>query len=140
MYCILGNQDMEAAKLHGSHEIESFLGEFQLQFLLQTLSCQIGCFIHSFKQDQVNNANSAFIFMINLFIIQGCHSGSVGRIGKIRLVRLVVQVVQVDWVVQVTDGNFEGTNKVANKWQFFCPCIFEHFLTFFSWLKKRWKF
>ena len=31
------------------------------------------------SQDQVNNANSAFIFMINLLIIQGCQSGSVGR-------------------------------------------------------------
>ena len=29
------------------------------------------------KQDQVNNANSEFIFMINLLIIQGCQSGSV---------------------------------------------------------------
>ena len=35
------------------------------------------------KKDQVNNANSAFIFMINLFIIQGCHNGSVGRIGQL---------------------------------------------------------
>ena len=34
------------------------------------------------KQDQVNNANSAFIFMINIFIIQGCQSGSVGRDGQ----------------------------------------------------------
>ena len=42
------------------------------------------------EQDQVNNANSAFIFMINLFIIQCCHSGSVGQIGQICLVSLVV--------------------------------------------------
>ena len=39
------------------------------------------------KQDQVNNANSAFIFMINLLIIQGCQSGSFSRGGH--LVRLV---------------------------------------------------
>ena len=43
-----------------------------------------------FKQDQVNNANSAFIFMINLLIIQGCQSGSVGRGDQlVRLVRLI---------------------------------------------------
>ena len=42
------------------------------------------------KQDQVNNANSEFIFMINLFIIQGCQSGSVGRGDQlVRLVRLI---------------------------------------------------
>ena len=42
------------------------------------------------KQDQVNNANSAFIFMINLLIIQGCQSGSVGRGDQlVRLVRLI---------------------------------------------------
>ena len=35
------------------------------------------------QQDQVNNANSAFIFMINLFIIQGCQSISVVRGGKV---------------------------------------------------------
>ena len=41
-------------------------------------------------QDQVNNTNSAFIFMINLFITLGCQSGSVGRGGQlVRLVRLV---------------------------------------------------
>ena len=39
------------------------------------------------KQDQVNNASSAFIFMINLLIIQGCQSGSVGRGDQ--LVRLI---------------------------------------------------
>ena len=38
-------------------------------------------------QDQVSNANSAFIFMINLWVIQGCQSGSVGQGGQ--LVRLV---------------------------------------------------
>ena len=48
--------------------------------------------LHVFKkewkqQDQVNNANSAFIFMINLLIIQGCQSGSVGQL--VRLVRLI---------------------------------------------------
>ena len=31
------------------------------------------------QQDQVNNANSAFIFMINSLITQGCQSGSVGQ-------------------------------------------------------------
>ena len=37
-----------------------------------------------------NNANSAFTFMINLFIIQGCHSGSVDLGGQLLgLVRLV---------------------------------------------------
>ena len=42
------------------------------------------------KQDQVNNANSAFIFMINLLIIQGCQSGSVGRGDQlVKLVRLI---------------------------------------------------
>ena len=42
------------------------------------------------KQDQVNNASSAFIFMINLLIIQGCQSGSVGRGDQlVRLVRLI---------------------------------------------------
>ena len=42
------------------------------------------------KQDQVNNANSEIIFKINLLIIQGCQSGSVGRGGQlVRLVRLV---------------------------------------------------
>ena len=42
------------------------------------------------KQDQVNNANSAFIFMINLLIIQGCQSGSVGRGHQlVRLFRLI---------------------------------------------------
>ena len=39
------------------------------------------------EQDQVNNSNTAFIFMKNLFIIQGCQSGSVGQGGQ--LVRLV---------------------------------------------------
>ena len=42
------------------------------------------------EKDQVNNANSAFIFMINLLIIQGCQSGSVGRGDQlVRLVRLI---------------------------------------------------
>ena len=42
------------------------------------------------KQDQVNNASSAFIFMINLLIIQGCQSGSVGRGDQlVKLVRLI---------------------------------------------------
>ena len=42
------------------------------------------------KLDQVNNANSVFIFMINLLIIQGCQSGSFGWGGHlVRLVRLV---------------------------------------------------
>ena len=35
------------------------------------------------EQGQVNNANSAFILIINLFIIQGCQSGSVGRGGQV---------------------------------------------------------
>ena len=35
------------------------------------------------RQDKVNDANSAFIFIINLFIIQGCQSGSVGRGGLV---------------------------------------------------------
>ena len=38
------------------------------------------------KEDQVNNASSVFIFIINLLIIQGCQSGSVGLGGQ--LVRL----------------------------------------------------
>ena len=37
------------------------------------------------QQDQVNNANFAFIFTISL-IIQGCQSGSVGRGGQVGLV------------------------------------------------------
>ena len=32
------------------------------------------------KEDQVNNASSVFIFIINLLIIQGCQSGSVGQL------------------------------------------------------------
>ena len=41
------------------------------------------------QQDQVNNANFAFIFTISL-IIQGCQSGSVGRGDQlVRLVRLI---------------------------------------------------
>ena len=42
------------------------------------------------KQDQVSNANSAFIFMINLLIIQGCQSGSVGWGGQVGQVGLMV--------------------------------------------------
>ena len=30
-----------------------------------------------------NDKNSAFILMINLFIIQGCQSGSVGQVGLV---------------------------------------------------------
>ena len=42
------------------------------------------------QQNQVNNANSAFIFMINLLIIQDCRSGSVGWVGQlVRLFRLI---------------------------------------------------
>ena len=42
------------------------------------------------QQDQVNNTNSAFIFMKNLLIIQGCQSGSFRRCGQlVRFVRLV---------------------------------------------------
>ena len=37
------------------------------------------------EQDQVNNSNTAFIFMKNLFIIQGCQSGSVGQVSQISL-------------------------------------------------------
>ena len=47
------------------------------------------------QQDKVNNANSASIFIINLFIIEGCQSGSVGRGGQVGLVIQVVQVVKV---------------------------------------------
>ena len=54
-----------------------------------------------YKQDQVNNAKSAFIFMINLLIIQGCQSGSVGQDGQLVQVVQVVQVVRVAWVVRV---------------------------------------
>ena len=53
------------------------------------------------KQDQVNNAKSAFIFVINLSIIQGCQSGSVGQDGQLVQVVQVVQVVRVAWVVRV---------------------------------------
>ena len=53
------------------------------------------------RQDQVNNANSAFIFMINLLIIQGCLSGSVGQVGQVGLLVQVVRVVQVVQVVRV---------------------------------------
>ena len=38
------------------------------------------------EEGQVNNANSAFILIINLFIIQGCQSGLVGRGGQVGLV------------------------------------------------------
>ena len=51
------------------------------------------------EQGQVNNANSAFIPIINLFIIQGCQSGSVGQGSQVGLVIQVIQVVQVVQVV-----------------------------------------
>ena len=53
------------------------------------------------KQNQVNNADSAFIFIINIFIPQDYQSGSVGWGGQ--LVRLV-QVVQVLQVVQAVQA------------------------------------
>ena len=41
------------------------------------------------KQDQVNNANSAFI-LINCLISRGCQSGSIGPGGQVvRVVRVV---------------------------------------------------
>ena len=43
------------------------------------------------ENDQVNNVNSVFFFMINIFIIQGFQSASVGGGGQlVRSVRLVV--------------------------------------------------
>ena len=39
--------------------------------------------------------------MINLLIIQGCHSGSVGQVGQVGLVVQVTQAVQAVQVVQV---------------------------------------
>ena len=52
-----------------------------------------------FIQDQANNANSAFVFMINLLIIQGCQSDSVGRGGQGGQGGQVGQVGQVGLVV-----------------------------------------
>ena len=43
-----------------------------------------GCRKEVFQiKDQVNNPNSAFIFMINILIIQGCQSGSVGQVVQV---------------------------------------------------------
>ena len=38
------------------------------------------------KQDQVNNANSAFI-LINCLISQGCQSGSISQVQVVQVVR-----------------------------------------------------
>ena len=51
------------------------------------------------KQDQVNNANSAFI-LINCLVSRVCQSGSIGQVQVIQ----VVQVVQVVRVVRVVGG------------------------------------
>ena len=40
------------------------------------------------KQDQVNNANSAFI-LINCLISQGCQSGSISQVQVVQVVRVV---------------------------------------------------
>ena len=45
----------------------------KLAFHHYALKCESNDYV---KQDQVNNANSASIFMINLLIIQGCQSWS----------------------------------------------------------------
>ena len=55
----------------------------KLAFHHYALKCESNDYV---KQDQVNNANSASIFMINLLIIQGCQSGSVGQGGQLVMV------------------------------------------------------
>ena len=60
------------------------------------------------KQDQVNNANSAFM-LINCLISRGFQSGSIGQVQVIQVVQMVqvvrvVRVVQVVRVVRVVRG------------------------------------
>ena len=64
------------------------------------------------KQDQVNSANSAFIFMINLLFIQGCQSDSVGRGGQ--LVRLV-RLVRLVWCSRGTPTGSQGVKGYASR-------------------------
>ena len=46
------------------------------------------------KLHQANNMNSAFTFLINLFIIQGCQSGSVGQGGQVGQVGLTICITK----------------------------------------------